>query len=78
MSENREKTVAELLRLGAKADVTNAGGVTPLMLACLMNKPVVVKELLEGGATLSLTMDGGLTALHMAARLGFLQWFRSF
>jgi ankyrin repeat protein len=78
VSEDREKTVAELLRLGAKADVTNAGGVTPLMLACLMNKPVVVKELLEGGATLSLTMEGGLTALHMAAETGFTEVVEEF
>ncbi|RMX68605.1 hypothetical protein DD238_003369 [Peronospora effusa] len=73
VSEDREKTVAELLRLGAKVDVMNGGGVTSLMLACLMNKPVVVKELLEGGATLSLTMAGGLTALHMAAETGFTE-----
>ncbi|CAI5727211.1 unnamed protein product [Peronospora destructor] len=73
VSEDREKTVAELLRLGAKVNVMNTGGVTPLMLACLMNKPVVVKELLEGGATLSLAMEGGLTALHMAAETGFTE-----
>ncbi|KAL4156371.1 hypothetical protein PRNP1_005402 [Phytophthora ramorum] len=78
VSEDREKTVAELLRLGAKADVTNSGGVTPLMLACLMNKPVVVKELLEGGATLSLEMEGGLTALHMAAETGFTEVVQEF
>ncbi|CAI5723077.1 unnamed protein product [Hyaloperonospora brassicae] len=78
VSESREKTVAELLRLGANADVTNAGGVTPLMLACLLNKPAVVQELLEGGATLSLTMDGGLTALHMAAETGFAAVVQAF
>ncbi|RLN46194.1 hypothetical protein BBJ28_00013511 [Nothophytophthora sp. Chile5] len=78
VSEDREKTVAELLRLGAKADVTNSGGVTPLMLACLMNKPVVAKELLDAGASVSLTMVGGLTALHMAAETGFTEVVQEF
>lgn len=78
VSENREKTVAELVRLGANVDATNSGGVTPLMLCCLMNKPVVARELLAAGADLRVKILGGITALHMAAETGFTELVQAF
>jgi len=78
VSENREKTVAELIRLGANVDATNSGGVTPLMLCCLMNKPVVARELLAAGADLRVKIMGGITALHMAAETGFTELAQAF
>lgn len=78
VSENREKTVEALIELGANVNATNEQGITPLLLCCLMNKPLVAKELLTANANLKVTIMGGITALHVAAETGFTEIVQEF
>lgn len=78
VSENREKTVEALIEHGANVNATNEQGITPLLLCCLMNKPLVAKELLVAKANLKVTIMGGITALHVAAETGFTEIVQEF
>lgn len=64
--------VRMLLQHGAKVDVLNAEGDSPLHLACQRGEYYCVKLLLEAGANLNLTDSDGLTPLEVARRS--LQW----
>src|SRR5262245_59081406 len=60
-----------LLTAGAKANVANHLGVTPLMLACENGSTAMVDRLLKGGADPnSQPSEGGERPLMIAARVG--------
>jgi len=59
-----------LLRAGARADVTNRYGVTPLSLACTNGSVGVIERLLKAGANPNLALPAGETPLMTAARTG--------
>lgn len=59
-----------LLKAGAKPDLTDSMGVTPLMQAAWYGKVATVKALLDHGANPNLKQKGGNTALIAAASQG--------
>lgn len=61
---------AQLLKLGAEADVKNRYGVTPLYLACQNGNGAFTEALLQAGADANGAVAGGETALMTAARTG--------
>lgn len=60
---------------GADVNLANYQGRTPLMVACLMNKPEIIKVLLERGANYAVKTSLGLTGqtAMMFARAGKCQ-----
>jgi ankyrin repeat protein len=64
--------VAELLRRGAKADVTNDYGSSPLAEAVKLGDLSLVTQLLDAGADVESPNGDGQTALMLAARIGAL------
>ena len=65
--------VAELLRNGAKADVTNRYGSSPLAEAVKLGDLALVEQLLDAGADVDSPNGDGQTALMLAARVGSLE-----
>jgi ankyrin repeat protein len=65
--------VAELLRSGAKADVTNRYGSSPLAEAVKLGNLELVEQLLDAGADVDSPNGDGQTALMLAARVGSLE-----
>ncbi len=65
--------VAELLRSGAKADVTNRYGSSPLAEAVKLGDLELVEQLLDAGADVDSPNGDGQTALMLAARVGSLE-----
>lgn len=63
--------VTLLLSRGAKLNVQNRDGVTPLMLTTLSENAEIMKLLLDGGADVTMKNPSGKTALDMARELGF-------
>ena len=63
-------TIQLLLGRGAKADVSNALGITPLMLACANGSAAAVERLLKAGANPNAASATGETTLMMASRAG--------
>ncbi len=59
-----------LLAAGAKAEITNRYGVTPLSLACTNGNAAFVELLLGAGADANTALVGGETPLMTAARTG--------
>lgn len=57
-----------LLSAGAKPDVINSEGLSPLMLSC--RSPEIVTELLKGGASPTFVGDDSSIALHVHALNG--------
>ena len=70
MRANDVESVQALLRAGAKANVANRNGITPLSLAALNGTRIVVEALVEAGADVNALLPQGQTALMMAARAG--------
>jgi len=62
--------LAALLKQGAKPNVANQLGITPLMLACDTRDPKVVDLLLIAGADPNARSGGGETPVLRAARVG--------
>ena len=62
--------VLQALVLGARIDLANKTGVTPLMYACRGNHLDVAQLLLDWGASIDACADGKSTALHLAAQTG--------
>ena len=62
--------VQRLVRSGARAEVRNNYGVTPLAEAALVGNVAVLKLLLEAGADVNSTNADGQTALMVIARKG--------
>jgi len=63
-------TVDLLLRAGARTDVADDTGVTPLYLACLNRQAALVERLLQSRANPNATLVSGETALMTCARTG--------
>src|SRR5262245_52027936 len=64
------RTVDLLLRAGARADVADDTGATPLDLACVNRNSDVVTRLLAAGANANASLLSGETALMTCARAG--------
>lgn len=64
--------VAALLRKGARADVVNRYGASPLAEAVRVADPALVGMLLEAGADANIANEDGQTGLMLAARTGNL------
>jgi len=62
--------IKSLLEAGARADYTNASGVTPLMIAAGLGNTDVAKVLLDHGADANAKTPGGYTPLMAAALNG--------
>jgi hypothetical protein len=62
----RADNVIELIRLGAKVNLTADNGTTPLMLAAQQGCDAAVRPLLDAGADRSLTNTSGETASALA------------
>src|SRR5207244_6945195 len=62
--------VDQLIRAGAKADVANREGMTPLAMACLYGNVTMVNKLLQAGADAKRLGPNGETMLMLAARNG--------
>lgn len=63
-------TIDLLLRAGARADVADDTGVTPLYLACLNRQGALVERLLQSRANPNAALVTGETALMTCARTG--------
>jgi ankyrin repeat protein len=63
-------TVDLLLRAGAKADVADDTGATPLYLACVNGNADIVTRLLDAGANAKTSLLSGESALMTCARAG--------
>lgn len=62
--------VGALLSAGAKANVSNRYGATPLSLACTSGNLAIVDRLLAGGADANAALQNGETPLMTAAKTG--------
>jgi ankyrin len=62
--------VESLIRAGAKANVADRYGITPLLLAALNGNAAIVKKLLDAGADPNAVDSTGETILMTAARTG--------
>ena len=67
----------KLVRAGARVDVANDYGVTPLALACTNRNPGIVESLLNAGANANAVMTNGETVLMTCARTGSLAGVRA-
>jgi uncharacterized protein len=67
---DKAEIVEKLLAAGAKADVMNRYGITPLLLACENGSEGIVRALLKAGADPQGKRRGGETALMIASRTG--------
>jgi ankyrin repeat protein len=59
-----------LIRAGARVEVANALGVTPLLLACTNGNAAIVQALLAAGANANAVLESGESALMLASRGG--------
>ena len=64
------ETATALLEAGAKANVANRYGVSPLSLAAVNGNAAMIEMLLAAGASASSTVSQGQTVLMTAARTG--------
>ncbi|ELU13197.1 hypothetical protein CAPTEDRAFT_57668, partial [Capitella teleta] len=77
-----EKTVSELISLGADVNVRKSNGWTPLHWAAQNDFPVIVKLLLllSAGSKVNATkgqgVTTGITSLHLASALGHAETLR--
>ncbi len=62
--------VRKLIAEGASLDVPNTVGMTPLMTACNMRRPLLARFFLESGAAVNARTPAGFTALVFAAQRG--------
>ena len=65
-----EKLVAELLRRGARVNVTSREGITPLLLAATLGRNELARVLLDRGAAVDAGNRSGRTPLMQAAMRG--------
>jgi ankyrin repeat protein len=62
-----EESVKLLLAAGAKPNVADVSGATPLMLACELGQPGIVSDLLKAGASAKQARPDGISVLALCA-----------
>ncbi|MDH4457977.1 MAG: ankyrin repeat domain-containing protein [Nevskia sp.] len=71
VSQNSVEAVSEVLRRGAKLDIVDKAGWSPLHFATYFSdQTAVMKLLLDAGANVNAQNDRGITALYFAAATG--------
>lgn len=58
-------------------EIKNIRGESPLLLACIVNEPVVVEYLFEAGASFDSKNHYGQTILHLAFKIGKVEMIRT-
>ncbi len=67
---DKAEIVEKLLKAGAKADLANRYGITPLLIACQNGHEGIVRALLAAGANANASQLGGEEAIMIASRTG--------
>jgi uncharacterized protein len=67
---DKAEIVESLLKAGAKADLKNRYGITPLLIGCQNGHESIVRALLAAGANANASQLGGEEAIMIASRTG--------
>lgn len=70
-------TIQELIDLGAKPNLPNEQGLTPLLLAVASNSDVNASVLVKNGSDRGVILQGNVTVFHMAADLNMVKTLRA-
>eukprot|EP01029_Cantina_marsupialis_P023983 TRINITY_DN60518_c0_g1_i1.p1 TRINITY_DN60518_c0_g1~~TRINITY_DN60518_c0_g1_i1.p1 ORF type:complete len:436 (+),score=152.02 TRINITY_DN60518_c0_g1_i1:127-1434(+) len=73
ISEGKNEILNFLLESGADINLPNADGVSPLILAVLVDQVILAMKLLEMGASPSTSLPGSVNCLHVCAEIGNLE-----